>query len=372
MPVSKSWDILSRINLHQRDSYVSFEEKAHKYRINGSTEGWKSVTEFLSKFHDKFDPDKAATMVLNSRRYKEGTHDLSGKSKKDIVSFWETENRRGTALHARMERSMNRKYHLRLRSNRHSSGELTFERRIVNFADEKRLVMYSEKDREVYVCDSATDLDVDILPHTFLGFLWSDNTVRRNPKKDSELGNNEPILRYQEAVIETEQVKGFWLTHSHLKPYRSEWVVWDEDWKIAGTIDAVCRDERDGSYWILDWKRVKNGLQVDLDATKWGYVPEEDEYLDYPKSYGKMMPSPLDDIHITKYWNYSLQLNLYREILEKNYGIEIKGMMLVQFHPNIGSMVRVHKVVRLEEPRRRILSTTAHEYEAEDCHPQYA
>ena len=368
MPVRKSWDILSKINLHQRDSCVSFEEKAHKYRINGSIEGWKSVTEFLSKFHDKFNPNKAASMVVNSRRYKEGTHNLSEKTKDEIISFWETENKRGTSLHARMERSMNRKYHLKLRSDRHSNEELLFEKRIVNFADEKRLVMYSKKDNEVYVCDSSSDIDP--FPDTFLGFLWKDNTVRRNPREDSELGDDEPVLRYPEAVIETEQVKGFWLTHSHLKPYRSEWVVWDEEWKIAGTIDAVCKDERDGSYWILDWKRVRNGLQVDLDAIKWGYIPDEDEYLDYPKSYGKMMPSPLDDIHITKYWNYSLQLNLYREILEKNYGIKIKGMMLVQFHPEIGSMVRVHKVVRLEEPMKRILSTSSPspEQEVQVCH----
>jgi hypothetical protein len=362
MPIKKSWDVLSRVYNHGRDSRIVFEEEDHKYRINGDTKGWKSVTQVLSKFHEPFDPDKCAMSVMNSRAYKNNTHSLSGKTKEEIIEHWNGENKKGTALHARMERGMNQKFHLNFRTKRHSSGELILERRRVIFrknddpGTEKRLVLVSNRNREAYTYDLKEEFGD--LSGMFLGYVWRDLTVRRNMEADSELGKDEPILSYKEAILETEQVNAFWENHSHLEPYRSEWVVWDSDWKIAGTIDGVFLDKRDKSYWILDWKRVRSGLEADLEATRWGYIQQDDEYLEPVKPWAKKMPSPLDDFYSTKYWNYSLQLNLYREILEKNYGIHIKGMKLVQFHPELGSECRTHNVMRLEEPIRRVLCET--------------
>lgn len=360
MPIKKSWDILSKMNTHTRDTQVVFEEEHHKYRINGNTEGWKSVTEVLSKFHEPFDPDKCAMSVINSRRYKNKTHYLTGKTKEEIIDHWKQENKRGTALHARMERAMNQKHHLKLHSKQHSNGELVLDKTKVLFKKtgtddfELKTVLKANRNGEVYTYDSNEEFGD--LTGLFLGYNWNDNTVRRNLEHDSELGNDEPVLTYDEAVIETEQVNSFWKMNPHLEPYRSEWVVWDEDWKIAGTIDAVFKDTRDDSYWILDWKRVRTGLEADLEATRWGYVQDDDEWLEPVKFWDKKMPKPLDDFYSTKYWNYSMQLNIYRTILEKNYGIKIKGMKLIQFHPELGKDCRVHKVMRLEEPIRRILS----------------
>lgn len=362
MPIKKSWDILSRMNGHERDSKVEFEEKDHRYRINGSIKGWRSVTEVLSKFHESFDPDKCATSVMNSRAYKNNTHSLSGKTKEEIITHWEKENKKGTALHARMERAMNQKYHLNLRSGHYSSGELILKKKKVYFKSigseelELKIVLIANRNHEAYMYDSPEEFGD--LSGMFLGYVWADNTVRRNLEHDSELGKGEPILNYQEAVLETEQVNSFWKMNTSLRPYRSEWVVWDNDWKIAGTIDGVFKDTQDGSYWILDWKRVRNGLEADLEATRWGYIQEDDEWLEPVKPWAKKMPKPLDDFYSTKYWNYSMQLNLYKTILEKNYGITIKGMKLIQFHPELGGECRVHKVMSLEEPIRRVLGET--------------
>lgn len=370
MPVKKSWDLLSKMNTHERDSKVVFEEEKHKYRINGNTEGWKSVTEVLSKFHEPFDPDKCATSVMKSQSYKNKRHALSGKSKEEIIDYWAQENKRGTALHARMERAMNNKCHLNVRSKRHSSGDLILEKTSVLFkktgSDELELknVLKANHNGEVYTHD--LNEESGDLSGMFLGYVWPDNTVRRNLEYDSELGKDEPVLTYKEAVLETEQVNYFWKMNPHFIPFRSEWVVWDEDWKIAGTIDAVFQDTRDDSYWILDWKRVRSGLEADLEATRWGYIQEDDEWLEPVKPWAKKMPTPLDDFYSTKYWNYSMQLNIYRKILEKNYGIKIKGMKLVQFHPELGEECREHKVMRLEEPIHKIIRehvSTKHE-----CH----
>jgi hypothetical protein len=362
MPIKKSWDILSRMNRHERDEKVVFEEQNHRYRINGSTEGWRSVTEVLSKFHDPFDPEKCALSVINSRAYKNKTHSLTGKTKEEIIEHWGKENKRGTALHARMERAMCRKYHLNLRSKRHSSGELILEKNEVLFKKsgsdelELKLVLKENRNSEVYTYDSNEEFGD--LSGMFLGYVWNDNTVRRNMEHDSELGKDEPILTYAEAVLETEQVNYFWKMNSHLVPYRSEWVVWDDEWNIAGTIDAVFKDIRDGSYWILDWKRVRTGLEPDLEATRWGYIQKDDEWLEPVKPWAKKMPKPLDDFYSTKYWNYSMQLNMYKTILEKNYGIKIKGMKLIQFHPELGTECREHNVMKLDEPIRKIIGET--------------
>ena len=36
----------------------------------------------------------------------------------------------------------------------------------------------------------------------------------------------------------------------------------------------------------------------------------------------------------TNYWHYSLQLNTYKAILEKNYGKKVTDLYLVCLHPN--------------------------------------
>lgn len=353
MPVRKSWDVLSKVNTHPRDTRIVFEEEAHRYTIDGDTDGWRSVTEVLKPFHEPFDSEKCVNSILNSFSYKNNTHRLSGKSKEEIMDSWVLENRRGTALHARMERSLNQQFHLKLRSNRHSSGDIMMEHVKAWFEDGSKIISMADRKREAYTFDPNEEFGD--FSGTFLGYVWEDGTVRRNPLEDSELGQREPILSYTEALLETLQVSSFWKNHSTFEPYRSEWVVWDSDWKIAGTIDGVLKDKRDGSYWIFDWKRVRTGLEADLDVTRWGYVCRDDEWLEPVKPWVHKMPPPLEDLNATKYWNYSLQLNLYRAILEKNYGITIKGMKLIQFHPELGRKYQEHDVVRLEEPISRIL-----------------
>ena len=70
----------------------------------------------------------------------------------------------------------------------------------------------------------------------------------------------------------------------------------------------------DGSIDIYDWKRSK-----EIKTTnRWQYATTE-------------CISHLPD---TNFWHYSLQLNIYKFLLEKNYGKTIKDMYLVVMHPN--------------------------------------
>ena len=98
-----------------------------------------------------------------------------------------------------------------------------------------------------------------------------------------------------------------------LIPYRTEWTIYDTELKIAGSIDMVYKNE-DGTLMIYDWKRCK-------DITK-------------NNTFNKYAITPcLDTVPDTNFWHYSLQLNIYKYILEKNYGVIVSKLYLVQLHP---------------------------------------
>lgn len=100
---------------------------------------------------------------------------------------------------------------------------------------------------------------------------------------------------------------------SKLEPYRTEWMVWDKELRLAGSIDMVFRNE-DGTLLIYDWKRCKD-------------IKKENRFQ-------SSITSCIDHLPDTNFWHYSLQLNTYKYMLEKNYGEKVVGMYLVCLHPN--------------------------------------
>lgn len=125
---------------------------------------------------------------------------------------------------------------------------------------------------------------------------------------------------YNEEEPHTEPIGKEWQLfgdfHKHFArtPYRTEWYVYDEEAKLAGSIDMVfCEGENDTDLIIVDWKRTS-----ELKTSNF-----------YQK--GLHPVSHLDDCN---FYHYSLQLNTYKYILEKNYGKQVKHMFLVVLHPN--------------------------------------
>lgn len=104
-----------------------------------------------------------------------------------------------------------------------------------------------------------------------------------------------------------------WDNSRGFTPYRAEWCIYDEELGVAGTIDAVMKSA-EGEYVIIDWKRSKE-IKMTNDFS----------YSTIPSL------SHLQDCNFVK---YSLQLNLYKHLLEKNYGIKISKLLLVCFHPS--------------------------------------
>ena len=76
---------------------------------------------------------------------------------------------------------------------------------------------------------------------------------------------------------------------------------------------------------LLDWKRSKK-LVVD----------------GYPKKYGYGFAlSELNHLDNSSFYKYALQQNIYKYILEKNYGLKISSMNLIVLHENYDNYYRV-------------------------------
>ena len=95
-----------------------------------------------------------------------------------------------------------------------------------------------------------------------------------------------------------------------LKPFRTEWMIYDDEYKVCGSVDMIFQDSQ-GLFYIVDWKRSKA-------IRKWGQLD----------GYG-----PLRFLRNCNFNQYSLQLNMYKYILEKHYGIRIQGMSIIVCHP---------------------------------------
>lgn len=114
-------------------------------------------------------------------------------------------------------------------------------------------------------------------------------------------------------AIEFKYFEKFNDDYGHLKPYRTEWMIYDEELKFAGSVDMLFEND-DGTLEIYDWKRSK---EIKM-SNRW-------------QSGLTKCVCHLPDCN---YYHYSLQLNTYKVLLERNYDVKINGMYLVCLHPN--------------------------------------
>jgi ATP-dependent exoDNAse (exonuclease V) beta subunit len=120
--------------------------------------------------------------------------------------------------------------------------------------------------------------------------------------------------RYLDFGIEWTYFMKFVSDFPQLKPYRTEWTVYHEEFKLAGSIDMVYENP-DGSLSIYDWKRSADITKVN-GWNKCALTKEID-----------WMPD-------SNFWHYALQLNAYKMILESKYDKIVKDLYLVRLHPD--------------------------------------
>ena len=130
--------------------------------------------------------------------------------------------------------------------------------------------------------------------------------------------------------IEYQYFQNFLKENPELNPYRTEWTIYNEDIKIAGSVDMVYVNP-DGTLLIYDWKRCKEIVCENM--------------------YGSTAITPcIKHVPDTNFWHYTLQLNTYKAIIEEKYGMKVVGLCLVCLHPdNCNKNYQIIKVPVIEK-----------------------
>jgi ATP-dependent exoDNAse (exonuclease V) beta subunit len=153
-------------------------------------------------------------------------------------------------------------------------------------------------------CESGTNLHYDI--ECFMNQEISDiEYTHEKLIENHSCTNTSPEWEYFIQYIKASP---------HFKPYRTEWTIYCEDVKIAGSIDMVYENP-DGTLSIYDWKRAKE-------------ITKSNTYKKFATT------EEIAHIPDTNFWHYSLQLNMYKAILQQKYGKIVKDLFLVRLHPD--------------------------------------
>ena len=149
--------------------------------------------------------------------------------------------------------------------------------------------------------------------------MWADNGKAASQAGtkmhyDIECYYNNMDVEVEEDCVEWDYFEEFENNiGQHLEPHRTEWMIWDNELKFAGSIDMTFIND-DGTIEIYDWKRSV-GIKKE-------------------NSWQSSITPCISHLPDCNFYHYSLQLNTYKALLEKNYDVKIKGMYLVCLHPN--------------------------------------
>jgi len=257
-------------NKHVRDIYIRFYEKGHRYEITICPEDtnskYTSVTTWNHGHFPKFDADAIIQKMMCGHKWNVDNK-YWGMTADEIKETWNkngaTVSQSGTEMHFQIECFMNTQIHSKVNK--------------------------EEEEKDNNYCD-ATTTHADLLEHYY---------------------SQEPQNNSDEWSFFIQFIKD----HPTMQPYRTEWTVFDETVHIAGSIDMVYQNTKDGTLSIYDWKRCKN-IVVENDWNKCSTNPI------------------LSHIPDTNFWHYTLQLNTYKKILENKYGVLIRELVLVILHPD--------------------------------------
>lgn len=116
---------------------------------------------------------------------------------------------------------------------------------------------------------------------------------------------------------------GFYKNHQHITPVRSELIIGDVDnTRICGTIDLLAYNEDVNAFELYDYKTNKKFTSLNSYNEK--YINSHISHLD------------VCDLN-----SYSLQLSLYKFIIEKYTDIKIANMYIVWFNRHDASCEKI-------------------------------
>jgi ATP-dependent exoDNAse (exonuclease V) beta subunit len=247
-------NILIEKNKHLRDKNIQFFEEGHKYTIlSDANSKYTSVTTWCHSHFPHFDADAIIDSMMKGKGWKEG-HKYWGLDANKIKSQWNI-----------------------------------------------------NKD---IVAEAGSDLHFEI--ECFHNNIQISNEYSNNELYEKYISDNPDYILNKS--IEWQYFINFIKDNLNLKPYRTEWLVYHEDVKIAGSIDMIYENS-DGTLSIYDWKRAKNITRIN--------------------NYNKFAISKqICHLPDSNFWHYALQLNTYKTIIEQKYNKKIRDLFLVRLHPS--------------------------------------
>lgn len=308
-------DVLKKINPHPRDDRIGFEKYNHTYTIsneNGKeTEKVSPVTEILDSFKPEFQKELMSRSSL-------------GSVQKKFMQWKNILKTRGDQI---KDLSVERAKH--------------FEPKNLVHLDMQVLVRYEDwlikrMPAETLIDHMGEELFSKMKNLPFPSSVGFDkNKIQAGWRKQAELGSK--LHRLTELVIngfplgDYSYMPEFELMNRFLERkrsegtewYRTEWRVFDEESFLAGTIDAVAVSRRDSDGRVIS---------VDLFDWKRSHYMKENEKMDTDRNRSRMSV-PLRHLKATSRNVYALQLNMYRFILQRKYGLIVDGMWIVVIYP---------------------------------------
>ena len=251
---------LASQNPHPRDKYIHFDEGPHKYTIQGidgvtpETE-FTSVTTWIHQHFAHFDAKKVITsMMRNQKKWNDPIANAKyyGKTSEEIEEMWAKAGQDAAAKGTAM--------HYKIECFYNTPPDTT---------------------ATAAATAAATDTTDDPDLQYFMNF------------------HNEHVAS----------------PTATLRPYRTEWTVFHEEARIAGSIDMVYEIiDTPATLAIYDWKRCREITKTNR-ANKFATHPAIEHLPD------------------TNYWHYALQLNLYKYILQTKYDKKITDLYIIVLHP---------------------------------------
>lgn len=180
--------------------------------------------------------------------------------------------------------------------------------------------------------NDATNLGTIV--HKWIEDFWSG--------KNPEMPQDEEVLSRVNKFLDLYEKR-----FKNLVPLKSELKIFSKKWRLAGTIDQP----------FLMWDAKKNQILFLVGDWKTNKEMKDDNH---PKGRYKKLLHPFSDLWENSHNEYSIQLSLYRLILEDELGIDTHGGFLVHIGPD---EPRIFPIKDLRERLRVYLTDNREEFD---------
>ena len=295
-------NLLAIRNAHPRDANIRFQEEGHKYTIlTDLNSQYTSVTTWNHSHFPHFDADSVIDSMMKGKNWNE-TNKYWGLTASQIKKQWADNGKEvaglGTQMHYEIECFLVGSLAL-------PSGACPPMTPIGGLT--------SPLDPPL----DPNSLPLKYTHRDLLDYYFGSNVAigEQSLVRGSKGGVSPPGSKGVIGGQSPPNFMSFLQDYPHLVPYRTEWLIYDDQVKMSGSIDMVYENVEDGTLSIYDWKRCKS-----IDKTNgWNKFAITECISHLPDS---------------NFWHYSLQLNTYKTILERNYGKRVSNMYLVRLHPD--------------------------------------